>query len=64
MGEEFSLWPRSNEGLCGLARAVRGSVVVVVVEVVVAVIPFWADKELNVSGAPGRVPPTLGGLLF
>lgn len=51
------LRPCSNDGLCGLDRAVRGSVVIIV-----AVIPFWVAAELNVSGSPGRVPPSLGGL--
>lgn len=57
---ELWLWPRGKEGLCGLDRAIRGSVVVIVV---VIAIPFWAVKEFSASGAPGRVPPTLGGLL-
>lgn len=56
VGGELWLWPRSKEGLCGFDRAIRGSVVVTVV---VVVIPFWVVKELSVSGAPGR----LGGLL-
>lgn len=60
VGGELWLWPCSKEGLCGLDRGVRGSVVVIVV---VVVIPFWVVKELSVSGAPGRDPPTLGGLL-
>lgn len=58
-GEELWLWPWSKEGLCGLDRAVRGSFVVIVG----VVIPFGVVKELSVSGAPGRDPPTLGGLL-
>lgn len=59
-GGELWLWPRNTEGLRGLDRAIRGSVAVTVV---VVVIPFWLVKELSVSGAPGRVSPTLGGLL-
>lgn len=59
MGGELWLWPRSKDGLCGLERVVRGSVVVVVD---VVVIPLGVFKELSVSGALGGVP-TLGGLV-
>ena len=59
MAGELWLWPRCKEGLCGLDRAVREDIVVVFV----VVIPFWVVKELKVSEAPGRLPPTLGGLM-